>query len=57
MRKKDYILPPCCRMERPITISATGGTFEPSAPLDGDGKQSALSLGVSMFCFYKIIMK
>ena len=52
--KEQGLLPPRSWMERPINISATGGTFEPYVPPEGDGKLSALSLGVSMFSLKKI---
>nr|CAG4637341.1 EOG090X0DDP [Ceriodaphnia reticulata]SVE73187.1 EOG090X0DDP [Ceriodaphnia reticulata] len=43
--KEQGLLPPRSWMERPLIISATGGTFEPYVPPEGDGKLSALSLG------------
>ncbi len=44
--KEQGMLPPRAWMERPLMISATGGTFEAYVPPEGDGKLSALSLGV-----------
>nr|SVE74437.1 EOG090X0DDP [Daphnia barbata] len=43
--KEQGILPSRPWMERPITISATSGVFEPYIPPEGDGKLSTLSLG------------
>lgn len=45
--KEQGVLPPRSWMERPITISATGGVFEPYIPPEGDGKLSTLTLGVA----------
>lgn len=41
--KERGLLPQRPWMERPFHITATGGTFEPYVPPEGDGKRSAIS--------------
>jgi hypothetical protein len=47
--KEEGLLPPRPWMERPLLITATSAVFEPYVPPEGDGKLSALTLGVSIF--------
>ena len=57
--KEQGLLPPRTWQERPIFISATGSVFEPYVPPEGDGKLSALSVGVSnlslIMCIFALI--
>jgi len=46
--KEQGLLPPRPWQERPTYISSTGGVFEPYIPPEGDGKLSAISLGVCL---------
>lgn len=41
------MLPPRSWMERPVFVSATSSVFEAYVPPEGDGKLSALTLGVN----------
>ncbi len=43
------MLPPRSWMERPVFVSATSTVFEPYVPPEGDGKLSALTLGVNFW--------
>lgn len=44
--KEMGLLPPRSWMERPVFVSSTSSIFEPYVPPEGDGRMSAISLGV-----------
>ena len=46
--REQGMLPPRPWQEKPMVISSTAGVFEAYVPPEGDGKLSAISLGVRM---------
>lgn len=48
------MLPPRSWMERPVFVSATSSVFEAYVPPEGDGKLSALTLGVNIQLLFNL---
>lgn len=50
------MLPPRSWMERPVFVSATSSVFEAYVPPEGDGKLSALTLGVNSVTYQFVFL-